>query len=202
MVTPNGGGGGGGGGLLMAGMDRLAASILKGLHQLFGFQYSRNAEHYVYSSTLITTTAAAAGTNLNTAVRVTNEADYVATRLNVGARVSTSTGIGGVIGLSTNAAAAGDLPDAPVALLITDGSSDRQLSNEAVDAMLAYGTFGGLPGVWARPRVFARNSTIALSATLLKTVPDATQWAIRFHFIGWKIYDVQALDNTRFALGG
>lgn len=195
--TPNGRGGGG---LLMAGLDRLASRILTGLHQLFGFQYSRNAEHYVFSATQVTGTADAAGTNYNLAIRITQEADFVATRLNSDARISTATGQGNVIGLSAAAAAAGDLPDAPFSLLITDGSSDRQLSNEPVDAMLAYGTYGGLPGVWARPRVFARNTAISLRLTSFKPVPSDVQWAYRVHVIGWKIYDVAALDNTRFSM--
>lgn len=191
---------GNGGGLLLRGLDNLAQKILAGLHQLLGFQYSRNAEHYVFSATQATGTADAAGTTYNTAIRVTQEADFVATRLNCGARISSATGAGNVIGVSAAAAAAGDWPDAPFALLITDGSSDRQLSNEAVDAMLAYGTMGGLPGVWARPRVFARNSTIQLRLTSFKPVPVSTQWTYRLHFIGWKVYEVQALDNTRFAV--
>lgn len=193
------GGNSGGGGLLLRGLDQLAKNILAGLHQLFGFQYSRNAEHYVFSVTQGTGTQDAAGTTYNTAIRVTQEADFVATRLNAGARISSSTGQGNVIGLSAAAAAAGDFPDAPFTLLITDGSTDRQLSNEGVDAMLAYGTYGGLPGVWARPRVFARNSTIQLRLVSLKPVPASTTWAYRVHIIGWKIYDVSALDNTRFS---
>lgn len=188
-----------GGGLLLRGLDMLATRILAGLHQLLGFQYSRNAEHYVFSATQLTGTADAAGTTYNTAIRVTQEADFVCTRLNCGTRISSSTGQGNVIGTSAAAAAAGDYPDAPFTLLITDGSSDRQLSNEAVDAMLAYGTYGGLPGVWARPRIFARNSTIQLRLTSLKPVPSSTIWAHRLHFIGWKVYDVSALDNTRFS---
>lgn len=190
-----------GGGLLMAAMDSLAAKILAGLHQLLGFQYSRNAEHYVFSATQTTGTQDAAGTTYNTAVRITQEADFVCTRLNCDARIFSATGAGNVIGMSAAAAAAGDMPDAPFTLMITDGSSDRQLSNESVDAMLAYGTWGGLPGVWARPRLFARNSTIQLRITSLKPVPASTQWAYRLHFIGWKVYDVTALDNTRFAVG-
>lgn len=202
-MAPNGSPapGSSGGGLLLKGLDRLASRILVGLNQLFGFQYSRNAEHYVFSATQITGSADAAGTSYNTAVRVTQEADFVATRLNCGTRINSGTGTGNVIGLSTNAAAAGDFPDAPFSLLITDGSTDRQLSNEAVDAMLAYGTYGGLPGVWARPRVFARNSTISLRLVSFKAVAASTTWAHRLHFIGWKVYDVAALDNTRFAMG-
>ena len=198
-IPPNGGSKGGG--LLLAGLDRLASRILAGLHQLFGFQYSRNAEHYVFSATQATGTADAAGTTYNTAVRITQEADFVCTRLNCGTRISSGTGTGNVIGTSAATGAAGDFPDAPFSLLITDGSTDRQLSNEAVDAMLAYGTYGGLPGVWARPRVFARNSTISLRLVSFKAVPSSTQWNHRLHFIGWKIYDVAALDNTRFAMG-
>jgi hypothetical protein len=191
---------GNGGGLLLRGLDSLAAKILAGLHQLLGFQYSRNAEHYVFSATQITGTADVAGTTYNTAIRVTQEADFVCTRLNCGTRISSTTGAGNVIGLSAAAAAAGDFPDAPFSLLITDGSSDRQLSNEAVDAMLAYGTYGGLPGVWARPRIFPRNSTIQLRLTSFKAVPASVIWTHRLVFIGWKIYEAQALDNTRFSV--
>lgn len=191
---------GNGGGLLLRGLDSLAAKILAGLHQLLGFQYSRNAEHYVFSATQATGTADPAGTTYNAAIRVTQEADFVATRLNCGTRISSATGAGNVIGNSAATAAAGDWPDAPFTLLITDGSSDRQLSNEAVDAMLTYGTMGGLPGVWARPRVFARNATIQLRLTSLKPVPASVIWTHRLVFIGWKVYELQALDNTRFSV--
>lgn len=178
---------------LVAAFDLMATKVVHSLHQLFGFQYTRNAEHYVYSASITTGTADALGTVYNSSIRVTQEADFIATRLNGSVRIST-TGI--LIGISGVVGVAGDLPDMPVALLITDGSSDRQLSNEPVDVFATYGTWGGLPGIWARPRLFARNTTISLQLTSLKVVPASTIWVYRIVLIGWKIYDAQALDLT------
>lgn len=177
---------------LIQGLDRVASKVVDAMHRLFGFQYSRNAEHYVYHVSQTTGATDAIGTSYTTAIRVTQEADFIATRLNANARI-VSTGV--LVGMSNaNAGAAGDFPDAPFTLLITDGSTDRQLSNEAVDAALAYGTIGGLPGVWARPRLFARNTTVTLRLTSLKLPTSA--WIYRIAMIGWKVYDVKALDNT------
>lgn len=181
------------GNVILQGLDMVAGKIVRSLNQLFGFQYSRNAEHYVYQAQVTTGTADARGTTYNTAIRVTQEADFIATRLNATARVQ---GSGALIGISAAAAAAGDLPDVPYTLLITDGSTDRQLSNNPVDLFGTYGTWGGLPGVWARPRLFARNSTISLQLTSLKAVPAVTIWDVRIQLIGWKVYDASALDLT------
>lgn len=177
---------------LVAAFDHLAGKIVRAMQQLFGFQYSRNAEHYVYSATVTTGATDAIGTEYNTAIRITQEADFVATRLNGNARIA-STGV--LVGMSSaNAGVGGDLPDMPITLQIVDGSTDRQLHNEAADVALVYGTIGGLPGIWARPRLFARNSTITLRLTSLKLPTSA--WDYRISVIGWKIYDAQALDLT------
>lgn len=177
---------------IISGMDRLASRVVDAMHRLFGFQYSRNSEHYVYHTSITTGATDVVGTAYTGAIRVTQEADFICTRLNANARILT-TGI--LIGTSSaNGGAAGDTPDAPFTLLITDGSTDRQLSSEAVDVGLVYGAQGGLPGVWARPRLFARNTTVTLRLTSLK-VPLAA-WVYRIALIGWKVYDVQSLDNT------
>lgn len=182
----------GGPSALVKAFDVMSRRIVGALHDLFGFQYSRNQEHYVYTVSVTTGATDAIGTNYNTAIRVTQEADFICTRLNSNARIN-STGV--LVGMSdANAGAAGDLPDAPFTLLITDGSTDRQLSNAAVDAALTYGTVGGLPGIWARPRLFARNTTISLSLTSLKLPTSA--WVYRIVMIGWKVYDASALDLT------
>lgn len=178
---------------ILRGMDMLSRRVVSALNGLFGFQYSRNAEHYIYGLTITTGTADALGTSYSSAIRITQEADFIATRLNAIVRVQ---GDGSVIGMSTNAAAAGDWPDVPHTILITDGSTDRQLSNQAVDFLASYGQTGGWPGVWARPRLFARNSTITFQLVSLKAVPSSTVWNIRLSLIGWKIYDAQALDLT------
>lgn len=186
------------GAAVIQGLDRVAARLVGSLNKLFGFQYTRNAEHYVYHLTVVSGTADAVGATFSSAVRVTQEADFVCTRLNASTRVSTAgTGtVGCPIGLSNTQNVAGDWPDVPYTILITDGGTDRQLSNEAVDFMSTYGTQGGLPGVWARPRLFARNSIISVRLTSLKTIPASTVWTTRLAFIGWKIYDATALDLT------
>lgn len=176
---------------LVGAFDHLAGKIVRALQQLFGFQYSRNAEHYIYTASVVTGATDAIGTQYQTAIRVTQEADFVCTRLNGNARLAT----GVLIGMSSaNAGVGGDLPDMPTLMQITDGSTDRQLHSAPVDVALAYGTIGGLPGIWARPRLFARNTTISIALTSLK-LPTAA-WTYRIVLIGWKIYDAQALDLT------
>lgn len=180
------------GGGLVGAFAHMADRIVDAMQRLFGFQYTRNAEHYIYHATVQTGATDAIGTQYNQAIRVTQEADFVATRLNAIARIA-STGV--VLGISSaNAGAAGDFPDAPFLLQITDGSTDRQLHSAPVDTLAAYGTYGGLPGIWARPRLFARNTTISLSLTSLKLPTSA--WDYRIEMLGWKIYDAQALDLT------
>lgn len=183
---------------VLQGMSLLGDRLTKKLHELFGLQYARNAEHYIYEVTQTTGTADAAGTTYNAAIRITQEADFVATRLQITTRiVSVGTGVvGALVGVSNNQQVAGDWPDAPLTLQIVDGSTDRQLHSESIDAFGAYGTQGGLPGVWARPRLFARNTTLSLRLTSLKAVPASTVWAYRIQLIGWKIYDARALDLT------
>lgn len=184
---------------IVRGFDNVAKTVTNALQGLFGFQYSKNVEHYVYQVTQATGTADATGSTYSTGIAITQEADFVCTRLNTSTRISTSGTaalVGSLVGVSNSASVAGDMPDAPFTLLITDGGSDRQLSNEAVDAFPVYGTQGGLPGVWARPRLFGRNSRIGLRLTSLKPVPASTAWTYRIALIGWKIYDATSLDLT------
>lgn len=177
---------------LVQAFDWMAKNIVAALHELFGFQFSTNAEHFVYRFRVTTGATDAIGTQYNGQLQVTNDADFVCTRLNGLARL-VSTGV--VIGTSSAAgSAAGDFPDLPVDLQIVDGGKDRQLHNQAVDFLAAYGTYGGLPGIWGRPRLFARNTTINLTLTSLKLPTSALRYELAF--IGWKIYDMSALDLT------
>lgn len=170
----------------------MAQEITGTLHELFGFQFSTNAEHYVYRRRVTTGATDAIGTVYNRVLQITNDADFVCTRLNGTAR-RVDTGV--VIGVSNaNTSAAGDLPDAPFDIQIIDAGKDRQLHNEPVDFLSVYGTFGGLPGIWGRPRLFERNTTINVILTSLK-LPTVI-WRYELAFIGWKIYDMSALNLT------
>lgn len=177
-------------------IDRLAGQIVQAIHQIFGFQYSRNSEHYIYQRTIATVASDALGTVYNDSIRITQEADFVCSRLNCNVRNS----VGGILISQAGAtmagvAATGDRADFPYTLLITDGSTDRQLSNEPVDGLLCFGIMGGLPGLWARPRLFARNTVLSLRLTSLRANGNFISH-IRVAFIGFKIYDARSLDLT------
>lgn len=170
----------------------LAKAVTDTLHELFGFQFSTNAEHFVYRARITSGATDAIGTQYNQVLQITNDSDFVCTRLNGVARL-VSTGV--VIGMSSAAgSAAGDLPDLPLDIQIIDAGKDRQLHNNPVDFIAAYGTYGGLPGIWGRPRLFARNTTIQIQATSLKLPSSAIRYELAM--IGWKIYDMGALDLT------
>lgn len=177
---------------IIQGLDRVAAKIVGSLHNLFGFQYSRNAEHYIYHASVAVGSSVAVGGTLTGAFRITQEADFIATRLNGILRINSS---GIVVGTSSaTTGAAGDPPDFPYALQITDGGTDRQLHSEPVDFLAAYGQNGGLPGVWARPRLFARNSIVTFQLQALKALGAAA--TARLSLIGWKVYDARSLNLT------
>ncbi len=174
-------------------VDRIANRIIGALNGMLGFQYSESAEHYVYQVTVLTAAAAAIGTLLSSTFRVTQEAAFVCTRLVCGARVVTlgtapSDIAGSVVTIAVSGASAGDFPDAPFLLRVTDGGTDRTLSNEAVDAFFAYGTSGGIPGMWSRPRYFKPSSIVTCDFTTLKTIPATATWRLKALFSGWKVY--------------
>lgn len=189
------------GNLVIQAFDRLAFQIIEALHRLFGFQYSKNNEFYIYQDDVDTTTQATAGALYTSSVRMTQESDFVCTRVNCFARrfhedTPTNAGHGGIIGMSAQTPAAGDAPDAPFLIQLTDGSTDRILMNTPVDAALAFGTWGSLPGIWPKPRLFARNSNIGIQYTLQKSIPEYFYWTLYCQFIGWKIFDLDAQNLT------
>jgi hypothetical protein len=72
----------------------------------------------------------------------------------------------------------------PVAVVITDTGSGRQLMSTPIPIHSLFGS-GGLPFILPNPRLFMRNSTIQVTFTNL----DATNaYTVRLAFIGYKIY--------------
>jgi hypothetical protein len=181
-------------------IDRLAFQIIGSLHKLFGFAYSRNTEHFVYQLTMDTAVNYAVGTTIVDSVRISQEADFVCTRVNVNVRAlanNDATLPGGLISSPVMNPVAGSIQDVPCTIAFTDGSTDRALQNEPVDAHLVYGMTGGLPGIWTKPRLFARNSNVSVTLVNLRAATDAAD-SLRYKiaFIGWKIYDNTSLDLT------
>lgn len=189
---------------VIKGIDRLAYSIIGALHKLFGFSYSRNTEHFTYQLTLDTAVDFVVGTALTGSLRISQEADFVCTRVNCESRWLAATDAS-AIGMQYRADITGFnvvgsfAPiDVPFDIAITDGSTDRALQNEPVSAYAAFGMHGGLPGIWSKPRLFARNSNIAVTLTMVRAAIAANADSLRNRvlFMGWKIYDSSALDLT------
>jgi len=180
-------------------LDRLAFKIVEGISKVFGLQYKKGTEHYIYVDRSVTALNYAVGQRITGSIRITQEADFVCTRTNVGSRFllsGTPALVGAFIGTSSSTAVAGDWPDPAFRLQITDGGTDRELHSEPVDAFVAYGTNGGLPGIWSKPRLFDRNSNIKVTYELLKPSAAGDQLELEAQFIGWKIYDVESQDLT------
>lgn len=177
-------------------LDRLAFKITGALNVLFGMQWAaerEGIEYYAYQKTITTGTNDAANTTYSDSLRISSDADFICTRIAANARndstVTAAADRGKMIGVGTTNGTGGDLPDAPFTLLLTDGGGDKQLSNEAVDAALAFGTWGSLLGFMPKARWFRRNSNLGIRLTSLKLVPAATAWVYKILFVGFKVYD-------------
>ena len=145
------------------------------------------------------------GTRLTGSLRITQEADFICSKVNCESRWLASTTDASAVGSlylneQTGGAAApdGGLQDVPFDIEITDGSTDRALQNAPVSARAVYGMHGGLPGIWAKPRMFARNSNIGVTLTMVRLAIAANADSLRnrIYFLGYKIYDAASLDLT------
>lgn len=84
--------------------------------------------------------------------------------------------------------------------LITDGSTDRQMSNQAIHAHAGIGV-GMFPWSLPKPRLFKRNSNLRIAFTLRhgnvglgQTLSE--QMNVQFVAHGYKVYDRSALNLT------
>lgn len=185
-------------------VDRLAHAIIKNLHKLFGFSYSRNTEHFTYQISFDSAVDPIVGAISTGSLRITQEADFVCTRVNLETRWLVCSADAGAVGklfvndaLADPAANGEAVQDVPFDIAIIDGSTDRQLQNTPCSARAAYGMTGGLPGIWTKPRMFARNSNITIQLTALRTmIVNNDSVRTRVLFMGYKIYDASSLDLT------
>ncbi len=188
-------------------VDRLAHVIIKNLHKLFGFSYSRNTEHFTYQIDLDTGIDFVVGTQITGSLRISQEADFICTKVNCESRWVISGGTAGAVGKLYCNTLLGDpiavddgnnLQDVPFNIEITDGSTDRVLQNQPVSARAVYGMAGGLPGIWSKARMFARNSNVTVRVTMLRLAIGGNNDGLRnsIVFMGYKIYDASSLDLT------
>lgn len=170
---------------IIAALAALANRILKTVHLLLDIGYTEGVEHFVYELRITTGAADAIGTTYQGAIRISQEAAFCVEAIQCNTR-RISDGIAIAISNANNGAA-GDFPDFPYRMQITDGGADRILHNEQIDGALIYGTYGGLRPPIKR-RLFRPNSNIAIDLTSLK-LPN-TAWAITVAFVGFKLYGV------------
>lgn len=188
-------------GQLLQAIDRLATRIIGSLHGLIGVSYSDKFEHFVNQVTINFADAAAIGTVGTGAIRISQEAAFFCTAIRCNARLDDT---GNVCTITSTdgayAAAAGEgdggWPDAPFLLQIQDGGNDRLLHNEPVDAAMVYGTHGGSENKLGRPKLFKPNSTVVVTATMLKAAGAGTGFDVRVALVGFKVFKGGAGDAT------
>lgn len=182
-------------------VDKLATRIIGALQGLLGVSYSDKYEHHVYQGTINFADAAAIGTQGQTTVRISQESAFFCTAIRCNARLDDTGNVVTVTSTDgTYAAAAGEgdggWPDAPYLLQIQDGGNDRLLHFEPVDAALVYGTHGNAESKLGRPKLFKPNSSIVVTATLLKAAAGGTGFDVRVAFVGFKVFKVDAGQGT------
>jgi len=165
-------------------MDRLGFKLLGGLARIFGALASKDEDPYWFgiqstNGAGFVNLAAAVGAQGAAVINVSQEADFVATRV-LAISVVTATGVimppQTVIGPSYS-------------LVITDGGSDRQLMNVPIHNEVVEGT-GQRSTPLTKNRLFRRNSSINFALVNLQAIATQTWIAL----MGYKIYDEKSLD--------
>jgi len=170
----------------ISGMDRLGHKIVGGLARIFGALSGKGEEPYQYGIVSgdgngFVTIGGAVGDVETATIQISQEADFIASRL-----VYIGVTAAGVIMPPQTATGPS------VTCLITDGATDRQLSNVQLHLDTMGGT-GSRSVPWVKNRLFRRNSTINFAFTNRQAVAT-TLWLTLW---GYKIYDQNALDLVR-----
>lgn len=190
------------------------------IQRMFGFVIDNRMETYQYVvETPIPATQALAyarGVSNTGVIEITAEADFIATYFTGLEEVLLAdTGNGNnvsrvgaiLVSPTTNLAFTTASTFAPPTngpgawdYVITDGSTDRQMSNAAVHAYAGIG-IGCFPWHLPKPRLFKRNSNIRFTFRLRHPAVGggatlSEQVNIIFQAHGYKVYDRSALDLT------
>ena len=152
-----------------------SASLGGLLQRLFGFSYDTREQFYFYQPTdyPLTTNASAGGTAA-TQIIITQDADFIASKITY------------VVGDDGTAAR-----DQKVQLIFSN--NDRQWSSQqgGIHA-LAIGGTGQLPYILPKPWLISRNSRINVTITSI----TANARAVYADLHGFKVLDVSSLDLT------
>ena len=193
------------GAALLAKLDEMLNVVLQALNLHLGYMVDKSQEFYQYAIDLDAPAGHAAGAQLNGAIRITQESQFICTQIAGQMRVLVADGTpNSAVGqIATTPVPANNLYGVPAIgpgswrYLITDGSSDRQKSNQFVEAYAGIG-FGCTPLTLKRPMVFRNNSAIRVQIETTFAALDSTQqWRYTMVFTGFKVYDEEALNLTR-----
>lgn len=146
---------------------------------------SRTLEPFIYERTLTFAEAAAVGTTRDTSFTITQDSDFVCTKIAASCR-TTTLGRGVAFDADAGTEEAGGVPDLPFTLQITESGQNRVLHDQPVDAQPAYGyPHRDLP----RPKVFAASTSVGISVALLKVSGAGTcGFTVRVQLHGFKDY--------------
>lgn len=185
--------------------DEMIGAILQSINLHLGYMVDKSQEFYQYAADLDASAGHAAGAQLNGTVRITQESQFICTHLSGMMRVLVAdTTPNSVVGqIATTPVPTNNLYGVPDCgpgswrYLLTDGSSDRQKSNQFIEAHAGIGT-GGNPLALKKPMVLRNNSAIRVQIEPTFAAADSTQqWRFTMVFTGFKVYDQEALDLTR-----
>jgi len=172
---------------MIQGMDRLGFKLVGAMARIFGSLAAKDEETYWYGirsadgNGFVDLTAVIGNTD-TASVEITQEADFVGTRILMMS-----------VNPTTGAILAPQVAGGPsFTVTIRDGSSDRQLVQYPIHAELVAGTAQrSVP--FTKNRLFRRNSTVFFDYVNLQAVATRIYMAIQ----GFKVFDESALDLVR-----
>ena len=161
-------------------VDRLGFKLVGAIARIFGAEAARDEESFYYglSPTGFVDLLGAIGATAEGQINITQEADFVATRV-------TATTIDPVTGVPLPA------DSESWSVKIQDGSTDRQLTNVPQHVQSVFGS-AKRSTPWTKNRLFRRNSSIFFSFVNLQAVASRIWLSVW----GYKVFDQASLDLT------
>jgi hypothetical protein len=145
---------------------------------------ARHLEPFIYERTFSFAAGAAVGTTLTQSVTISADADFCCTRITATCRVAN--GRHASADSDDGTEEIGGVPDVPVTVELTESGQQKVLQDQPVDALAAYGhPYRDLP----RPKLFSRNSQVAIKLAMLKASAGGSGgFTVRVQLHGWKDY--------------
>jgi hypothetical protein len=161
-------------------VDRLGFKLVGAIARIFGAEAARDEESFYYGLTPagFVDLTAVVGNAIQGQINITQEADFVATRITA---LSANPATGVPLAVDTES----------WTVTIQDGSTDRQLTNVPQHVQSVFGS-AKRSTPWTKNRLFRRNSSIFFNFVQQQAV--ATR--IWLSVWGYKVFDQASLDLT------